>query len=284
MFYKELYEKTDGYGSNVYNKIMNIYFCKKKNIKIKVPDTISIKNKLFDNFINFKALDENITKDDKPIITNIKFDIDDYYNGTIYNTMRSIVNDKPYNLTTSGKINIGVHIRRGDIFYRSCKDSSYREKYYKNTKKQGYRPTLSRRFIKISDFISVMKKLNVIFTEERVIFHIFSTGDISEFTELDAIKNKVLYIDNPIHQEIYHKMRMEDDIKKLISTLINCDVLICSKSTLSLTCALLTKSIVINSTWNLSIPTNRTYSKNWYKFYEVDKIKNDKRFEKILNK
>ena len=29
MFYKELYEKTDGYGSNVYNKIMNIYFCKK---------------------------------------------------------------------------------------------------------------------------------------------------------------------------------------------------------------------------------------------------------------
>ena len=64
----------------------------------------------------------------------------------------------------------------------------------------------------------------------------------------------------------------------------NCDVLICSKSTLSLTCALLTKSIVINKTWNLSTPNDGTYSKNWYKFYEVDKIKNDKRFEKILNK
>lgn len=283
-----LHEKTDGYGSHIKEYIMRFYSAKKADLKIKFNELKSNKNKVLEKFIDFKSLCDNI--DDTDEFTDIHvpdlFDIEDYYRSLAFETIRSKVDTKEHDKTLNGKINIGVHVRRGDVYYRSIESNYYRNKYYKGTNKQGRRIKLGRRFTKNEIFIGVINYLNTVLPSDKIVFHIFSVGEPEEFKEFDCIKNKILHISPPNEQETYHKTGGEYRLKELMSTMINCDILLCSKSSLSLACAFLSKGVIFMPSWSLARSTIGTYHPKWIGLTNYKQFCNElkEHYETINNK
>ena len=283
MFYKTLGEKVDGYGSDVLCKILDLHAFKKKGYYIKVNNSANKKNAVFNDFLNFKKFNEIIPPKCTETFEKREVDIEHYYSTNLIEQIRTHMDIKPYDKTLNypNKINIGVHIRRGDVFYRSTKNNTYRDKYYKNTKKYGYKPTLKRRYIELSRYVDIMKYLNSQLSETKVLFHVFSVGEYSEFLELECITNKIMYIETPTYQETYFKNKSENSVKELIATMINSDILLCSKSSLSQSCAMLTRNITIFPIWTLAHPKKKTYYSKWIKFDKVNNIINNDKFKKL---
>lgn len=178
--------------------------------------------------------------------------IDHYLTTSLPDQIRENILIDQYNMTSNYpyKINVGVHIRRGDIYYRSIDDPKYRDKYYKGTFKEEQDVNYQRRFINLQTFINIMTMINKIYGGDNVLFHIFSIGEDDEFSDLACIENKILYISPPDHQERYtNEDNGVEPICRLISTMIQSDLLICSKSNLSFGCALLTRSKVLFPKW-----------------------------------
>ena len=265
--YCKYIEKKDGIGGNIirfinYFTICNLHNYKMCNITFKHIVNISILP-----FLNFDKFNQKIIEPANFVTIN-----NDVNNNNIKKFIESDLQDKirdsikidEYNECKKyfDKINIGVHIRRGDIYYRLIDDPIYRNKYYNNSKKKTQKKIYRRRFIELKYYINIMNIINNIYGKESVIFHIFSTGEEHEFKDLSIIDNKIMYISEPNHQETYYKKNGgEIPICQLISTMIESDILICSKSNLSLSCATLTKNFVIFPNWMWRY-------ENWGYFYK----------------
>lgn len=250
----DFFEKNDGTGGFILSIISQLYNATKDDL----PYIINIKNSknilINYNFMNFDKL--NVPHDVSSLIVksqyNLDFDIDDYLKTSLPKQIYDNINFGTYNKCLPNIINIGVHVRRGDVYYRSMCDDKTRKKYYGSGAKSYARNDLKRRYINNASFIQIMEYLNKLYGVDKVIFHIFSVGELEEFVEFDKITNKIMYISEPTYQETYHrKPNGIDETKILISTLIHCDILICSKSALSLSCALLSRGHqIIFPKWN----------------------------------
>jgi hypothetical protein len=268
----EFFEKIDGIGGFVVSLISQLYYATKNGFQyiIKIENSKNIL--INENFMNFDKL--NIHHDiSSPIIKSqydLNFNIDDYFTTSLPKQIYDNINFGSYNKCLPNIINIGVHVRRGDVYYRSMCDDETRKKYYGSGPKSHARDNLKRRFIDNSIFVQIINYLNDLYGSDKVIFHIFSVGELSEFSEFDKIANKIMYISNPTYQETYYKIPDAiDETKILMSTLIHCDILVCSKSALSLSCALLSRGKqTIFPKWN-----NVKCSK-WLNFNNYVEIKN----------
>lgn len=111
-------------------------------------------------------------------------------------------------------INVGVHIRMGDAIGNEKRTID--SEYYINI---------------LTLIINGIKDLNTLrHTQYKIIFHIYSQGDTSQFTNLHFLEEAGLsYI-------IYH---LNVDVCETIHHLANSNILVMAKSTLSYVCALL---------------------------------------------
>jgi hypothetical protein len=286
MIYYKFEERKDGIGGNIKWFILQYYYCYINNYKLFNITFDKHVNRDIKDFLNFDKLNEKMNKDlenkiiyfNNNIISN-SFYINGYIKSNLKDKINQYINYKPYDKTLNykNKINVGVHIRRGDIYYRTIDDSQFRDKYYKNTFKSSKRVDLKRRFLNNNYFINAMKTINNLFGSDNIIFHIFSTGEEDEFDDLKVIDNKILYISDPDHQEKYINQRDGSiPIRELISTMVNSDILICSKSNLSFSCALLTNNLVIMPKWLI-------HSTYWIYLRDLNK-ELPKKKEEILKK
>ena len=266
------YEKVDGIGGFIRGIIAQLYYATKdkKLYKINIE---YLKNIQFNtNFFNIDKMNTLLDIDNKERTESeydIDFDIDDYLITPLSRQIYNNINFGNFNKCLPNIINVGVHIRRGDVYYRSIEDDIYRNKYYGSSKKSAQRIDLKRRFLSNEEFLPILKFLNETYGVDKIMFHIFSVGESHEFEELHEITNKIMYISDPDYQETYHKkINGTDEMKILMSTLIHCDILICSKSALSLSCALLSQGHVIFPKWN-NIKCDK-----WLNFNNYTEIKN----------
>ena len=134
--------------------------------------------------------------------------------------------NKKYNLCVPDKINIVLHIRRGDVL-RKLQD--------------GSRPDYSKRFTSDDFYIKTLKNLMKVLPKNFEIF-LFSEGYENEFEEYKKRwKNIRLQIDKEewryiINEENYkHKEynKAVENMNKMIVTSINADIFLGSKSHLS---------------------------------------------------
>lgn len=107
------------------------------------------------------------------------------------------------NLLDAGKINISIHIRRGDIMSMMAAGvGSWRERY-----------------VDLEYFVDLAKLIEEVCGSERVHFNIFSQGEQKEFEVFDCLSN--------VHY------RLDYDVFASFHNLVMADIMICSPSSFS---------------------------------------------------
>ncbi len=117
-----------------------------------------------------------------------------------YTTFRDILRKKYWNTRNNnslkcgfrqGKLNIAVHIRRGDIMQMNKKDKNFQQRWLDNSYFLNIISTIKN---KISDNIDI---------------HIFSQGNVANFSDFDEIGNVIYHLDEDEYQT-FHSMIVAD--------------------------------------------------------------------------
>lgn len=96
-------------------------------------------------------------------------------------------------LLENNKINVAIHIRRGDIMaMMKAGVGSWRERY-----------------VDLDYFVDLAKELEVLCGEDRVCFNIFSQGELSDFQVFDCFSNVHYRLDYDVFAS-FHNLAMAD--------------------------------------------------------------------------
>ena len=107
--------------------------------------------------------------------------------------MKRRVVDPVENLLEDNKINIAIHIRRGDIMaMMKAGVGSWEERY-----------------VDLDYFVDLAKELEVLCGEDRVCFNIFSQGELADFQIFDCLSNVHYRLDYDVFAS-FHNLAMAD--------------------------------------------------------------------------
>ena len=134
-----------------------------------------------------------------------------------------------------------------------------------------------RKYINDDTYIKIITKLNNILPKEKVVYHIFSEGNIKDFEiyiklleeyktnfHIEPMEYRYLISKN-ITKDPYYNIAVEN-MKCLLNTMINGQIFVMSKSQLSYACGVYNQNIVITPKWTLPLKLN-----NWIYDTEITK-------------
>ena len=223
--------KSDGFGSQLQACFSLIAYCYYKNYTyIHTPmnrmhhNDEDVENfpTFMNNFINFESkfkTSNQISNYETSILNQVKEGFfvhgsltpEYFYNTHVLNVLKDIYysNSKPIITTYDNtKINIAIHIRRGDV----------NPQRYPN------------RFIPNQIYIDLIKKIDL----SNCLIHIFSQGTLEDFTNI---------IESfPENEFIFH---LNENIQLTFHSMVKADILILSKSSFSYCAALLNENTII---------------------------------------
>lgn len=208
---------TDGFGAQYQRIIYNYIDAKNNNLEFLYTPFKCIEHN-YDNNPNF--IDEienliNLKNNIKNYCNNSNVNVLMYNYGKFENNIDNNINsnhmkfikncfweNKNKNVFNNNKINIAVHIRRGDVSDIINKERYLPDKYYLNI---------------INIIINKYK-------DKQLLFHIYSEGKIEDFE---------------IYKNADTKLHINEDICKTFIQLVAADILVMSKSSFSYVAALL---------------------------------------------
>ena len=124
------------------------------------------------------------------------------------------------------RLNIACHIRRGDILNINDKSEEFKNRWLGN-----------------EYFIKIIQKIKSVLTNRDIDIHLFSQGDIADFSDFKKLGNVLYHLDEDVHQT-FHGMVISD-------------ILILSPSSFSYKAGMISKAIKIAKyPWWHEIPEN----------------------------
>lgn len=188
-----------------------------------------------------------------------------------YLTQSSI--NKSYNLNQPNRLNIVIHIRRGDV-----------HKIKTEQPKRFQRLNYHRRYLDDNYFINVINHLHQQFQihqtkhlPKQPIFRIFTEGspDILDKikTHIKSLNYEAEYYIEPnsnrynIENSKKNTTKAINNMKYLMNTCINADIFIMSKSQLSFFLGVYNTNLVITPKWTISLKME-----NWHYYYNATRI------------
>lgn len=107
--------------------------------------------------------------------------------------MKRRIEDPIENLLEDGKVNVAIHIRRGDIMaMMKAGVGSWKERY-----------------VDLAYFVDLAKELETLCGEDRLCFNIFSQGDLADFQAFDCLTNVHYRLDYDVFAS-FHYLAMAD--------------------------------------------------------------------------
>ena len=107
--------------------------------------------------------------------------------------MKRRIEDPIENLLEDGKVNVAIHIRRGDIMaMMKAGVGSWKERY-----------------VDLDYFVDLAKEVEDLCGRDRVCFNIFSQGDLADFQAFDCLSNVHYRLDYDVFAS-FHNLAMAD--------------------------------------------------------------------------
>lgn len=216
----------DGFGAQ-YNRIIQTYIvCKMNNndflyTPIKCLDHNYNRDPNFVNDIeNFINLKNNIPNNTNLVAKEIGYteviqeffekNIDEYCESKYMRFIKDCFwENKDRDFFSNGKINVAVHIRRGNI----CDNGQAGDRI---TTPNGY-------------YLNIMNKIRREYNNNNLLFHIYSQGNLNNFTEFKS-DDVIFYLN--------------DDVMKSFMGMVSADILVISPSALSYVAGLISDGTV----------------------------------------
>ena len=219
---------TDGFGSQYQKIIYSYVLCKSINRDFlyspittiehnynedldyidKLENIINLKNNipLYTNQYNVMVLDHMVC------VREFENNVDIYSNNEHMNYIKNLFYENNINIYSTNEINIAVHIRRENEHDKG---------------QSGERTTTKDEY-----YINVMNYIRKNYNNDKLLFHIYSQGNIKDFSCYNENNNDV-------------KLHINEDIESTFIGLVYANILIMSPSSLSYSASLISNGIII---------------------------------------
>jgi len=240
--------RSDGFGANYQTMIYAILYaevyCNSEFVYTK-PDLKTIyenEAEELENIMNlskyFKSECEIENKSEISVVeimhsyAVINSDLKRYLNSPTMNKIRNAFKEnKNVSIFDNSFNNISIHIRRPSLHKNIDNSDEHKEGWDKTKMSIDELIRFTPRFTDERYFIDIISKINNEYTNKQNVFHIFSEGEMRDFSNFKG--------DNIV----FH---LNEDIKTSTIYMVMSDILVISKSAFSYSCALLNEKLTYN--------------------------------------